>query len=189
MRIDYSGMFWEKIGQFFCETWNSIKTWASNTFGAGCTTTSTIAEVKTEIVPSPSPVTVEAGTITTQIVEEYGDSSKPFSVYANEDLEHPIISSSVGLKINILDFTLDISLGLDNIGISGSVTNGDVTDSVGFRANLSELKVGVETSTAIRWEAKETTTYTNTGVNGWAIIYAYLLLTTGQSMPQPAYTN
>ena len=57
-------------------------------------------------------------------------------------------------------------MGLDNIGISGSLSNGNTTNSFGLKANLSELKVGFEGSTAVKWD-------NNTE--------------TGQSMPSPLY--
>ena len=91
------------------------------------------------------------------------------------------------IKINIAKFTLDISMGLDNIGISGSLSNGNTTNSFGLKANLSELKVGFEGSTAVKWDNNTETTYTNVSVSGWAIAAAYVFITTGQSMPSPLY--
>ena len=166
--------------------WNEIKVWAKNTFGAGSSTTVTIANIETAVIPDPSPITVKTGTKTTQITSKYGNSSKPISVYANKDAQHPIKSSSAGININIANFTLDLSVGLDDIGISGSITNGNTTNSFGVILNLSELKVGFEGSTAIQWDNTTETAYTNASISGWAIAALYILVTTGQYVQSPS---
>ena len=186
-RADPTGMFWKEIGDFFSKAWNGIKTWAKNTFGAGSSTTATIAEIETPVIPDPSPVTVKTGTKTTQTISKHGDSSKPISVYANKDAQHPIKSSSAGININIVNFTLDLSVGLDDIGISGSLTNGNTTNSFGVKLNLSELKIGFEGSTAIQWDNTTETALTNASISGWAIAAAYILATTGQYVQSPSY--
>ena len=186
-RADPTGMFWKEIGNFFSNAWNGIKTWAKNTFGAGSSTTATIAEIETPVIPDPSPITVKTGTKTTQTISKHGDSSKPISVYANKDAQHPIKSSSAGININIVNFTLDLSVGLDDIGLSGSLTNGNTTNSFGVKLNLSELKIGFEGSTAIQWDNTTETAYTNASISGWAIAAAYILVTTGQYVQSPSY--
>ena len=186
-RADPTGMFWKEIGDFFSKAWNGIKTWAKNTFGAGSSTTATIAEIETPVIPDPSPITVKTGTQTTQTISKHGDSSKPISVYANKDAQHPIKSSSAGININIANFTLDLSVGLDDIGLSGALTNGNTTNSFGVELNLSELKIGFEGSTAIQWDNTTETAYTNVSISGWAIAAAYILVTTGQYVQSPSY--
>lgn len=161
--------------------------WASNTFGSGSSTSATITKTEVEYLPDPLPITAKTGTKTTQTISKHGNSSKPVSVYARRDAVHPIKSSSAGIKLNISKFTLDISLGLDNIGISGSLTNGNTTNSFGLKANLSEIKVGFEGSSAIKWDNTTQITYTNVSVSGWALATAYVLVTTGQPMPSPSY--
>ena len=186
-RCDPSGMFWKKIGNWFKKAWNSVTTWASNTFGAGTSTSVTITKTEVEYLPDPLPITAKTGTKTTQTVSKHGSTSKPVSVYAKKDAEHPIKSSSAGIKLNIEKFTLNISLGLDNIGISGSIANGNATNSLGIKANLSELKVGYEGASAIKWDNTTETTYTNVSVSGLALAAAYMLVTTGQQFPSPSY--
>ena len=186
-RADPTGMFWKEIGDFFSKSWNGVKTWAKNTFGTGSSTTATIAEIETPVIPDPSPITVKTGTKTTQTISKHGDSSKPISVYANKDAQHPIKSSSAGININIVNFTLDLSVGLDDIGLSGSLTNGNTTNSFGVKLNLSELKIGFEGSTAIQWDNTTETAYTNASISGWAIAAAYILVTTGQYVQSPSY--
>ncbi|MDE6020431.1 MAG: RHS repeat-associated core domain-containing protein [Ruminococcus sp.] len=186
-RADPSGMFWKEIGNWFRNACNSVKTWASNTFGAGSSTSATITKTEVEYLPDPLPITVKTGTKTTQTVSKRGNSSKPVSVYAKRDAEHPIKSSSAGIKLNTAKFTLDISVGLDNIGISGALANGNTTNSFGLKTNLSELKVGFESSSAIKWDNTTETTYTNASVSMWALAAVYILVTTGQPMPSPSY--
>ena len=112
----------------------------------------------------------------------------PVSVYANLDAQNPVISSSAGININISDFTLDFSVGFDDIGIAGSLVNGNTTDSFGVKLNLSEFKVGLEGSRAIQWDNTVETTYLNVSGSGWAIIAAYVFVTTGQLVPSPSYS-
>ncbi|MBQ4569990.1 MAG: RHS repeat-associated core domain-containing protein, partial [Ruminococcus sp.] len=188
-RKDSTGMFWKEIGDFFSNAWNGIKTWGKNTFGAGSSTTATIAEIETPVIPDPSPITVKTGIKTTQTISKHGDSSKFISVYANKDAQHPIKSSSAGININIVNFTLDLSVGLDDVGLSGSLTNGNTTNSFGVKLNLSELRIGFEGSTAIQWDNTTETAYTNASISGWAIAAAYLLVTTGQYVQLPSYAN
>ena len=185
-RNDPNGQFWSEIGQFFSDVWNGITSWFSDTFGAGSSTTTTIAQIETPIIPDPSPITAVTGTTTTKIVSKHGDSTKPISVYANRDAENPVKSSAAGIKINISSFTLNLSLGFDNIGLYSSITDGNVTDSFGLRINLSELKVGFESSTAIQWDDVTQTGYTNVSASGWAVIAAIMLVSNGQSMPSPS---
>ncbi|MFR8011646.1 MAG: RHS repeat-associated core domain-containing protein [Clostridia bacterium] len=186
-RFDENGLFWEEIGDWFKNAWNSVKTWASNTFGAESSTYVTTKNTTIVHLPDPLPITAKTGIKITQKVSEHGNSSKPVSVRAERDAVHPIKSSSAGIKINISNFILDISLGLDNIGISGSLVNENTTNSFGLKVNLSELKVGFEGSSAVKWDNTTETTYTNASINGWTIAAAYVLVTTGQQMPSPAY--
>lgn len=104
-------------------------------------------------------------------MSQKGNSSKPISVYANGNIEHPVKSSSAGLKINVANFTLDIGLGLDNIGVSGSLKNGNSTNSLGLKLNLSEFELGFEGSTAIQWDDNNSeVSYNNISVNGVGMI-------------------
>lgn len=182
-RVDPNGMFWKEIGDFF----SGIGRWFSNTFGAGSSTSTTITKTEVEHLPDPLPITVKTGTKTTQIVSQHGDSTKPISVYAKKDAEHPIKSSSAGLKVNIANFSLKLNLSLDNIGLSGSITEDDTTGSFGLRVNLSELKVGFEGASEIKWDNTTETTYANASISAWSVVAAYLMATTGQPALSPSY--
>ena len=180
----------ERDRQFLFKGLGRIKTWAKNTFGAGSSTTNTTIVKENPIIPDPSPITVKVGIKTTETISKKGDSSKPISVYVKREAKHPIKSSSAGIKINVSDFTLDLSLGLDNTGLSVTRSNGEVSNSFGLRANLSELKVGFEGSTAIKWDNTTTeTAYTNVSVSGWAIAAAYIFAETGQYSQSPSYAH
>ena len=186
-RIDPAGMFWREIGDFFSKTWNGLKTWAKSAFGAESSTIATISEIEIPIIPDPSPVTIKTGTKTTQIISKYGDSSKFISVYANKNVTHPARSSSAGININIVDFTANLSLGLDDTGISISASRGNTTSSFGIKLDLSEFKIGFEYSSAVQWDNITETAYTNVSASGWAFVAVYLLTTTGQYVPSPSY--
>jgi len=186
---DPTGMLWKGIGDFFSKAWNGFKTLVKNTFGAGCSTTATIAEIEVPIIPDPAPITVKTGSTTTQTISQYGDSSKPISVYANGDVQDPIKSSSAGMYINIEDFNLDLCVALDDISVSGSLADGNITNSFGIKLNMSELKFGFEGATAIQWGNTTETTYTNVSLNGWAVVAAYFLITTGQPAQSPLFAH
>ena len=67
------------------------------------------------------------------------------------------------------------------------MANGVTTNSFGIKANLSELKIGFEHSTAIKWDNTTETTYNNVSISGWSIAAAYIFATAGQPMPSPSY--
>ncbi len=176
----------ERNRTFFSNVWSNLKNWANNTFGFGSSTTTTIAHYETSIISDPAPITIDTGSKTTQIISEKGDSSKPISFYSNKDTTNPT-SSTAGIKLNISDFTLGINFGFDNIGISGTLTDGDSSNCIALKVNLSELKVGIEDSISIKWDGTTTKTYTNVSANGWAIVAVAAFITTGQIIQTPAY--
>lgn len=130
---------------------------------------------------------MKSGVKQTTILSKHGNSSKPISVYANGSFDHPIKSSSAGIKFNISDFTLDICVGLDNIGISGSIQNNDISSAFGIKVDASELKLGFESSTTVRWdEDTSDTTYCNASITGAGFAALYYFAQTGQWVPQTA---
>ena len=139
---DFNG--YGKVGNWLKKAWNSVKTWAGNTFGAG---TSSYIVISDNVASSNYGIfSIKSGSKSTKTTYSSGDSSKPISVYSRISIDDPIKSSFVGLKLNISDFTIDLSLGLDNLGISGSLRNGNTTNSLGLKANLTELSIGFEQS-------------------------------------------
>lgn len=159
---------------------------ARGLFGAE---SSTVSEVKSEtaIIPDPSPITIKTGTKTTTVISKHGDSSRPISVYAKRNVEHPLKSSYAGIKLNVSAFTLNVSVGLDNLAVSGSIRRGNKTDSFAVKAVLAELKVGFEGSTDVKWDENTTnTSYANGSISGWALVEVLALATTGQPVTAPA---
>ena len=162
-----------------------IADFAKNTFGAGATTVHQVAPHPVQIIPDPHPITVETGTKTSTTTSSKGDSSKPISVYAQGRSDN-YIKSSAGIKINISNFTLNISAGVDSTGISGSVRNGDKTNSFAIKIDFSKAKVGFEQATTVKVDAStNSTNYTNISASGWLIAAVYLYLKSGQWMPSP----
>lgn len=186
-REDPSGCFWKQIGGFFRRVGNAISNFAQATFGAGATVVNQVAPPAIEYSPPVvnSFVTVKKGTKATTTGPKKGDSSKPISVYAQGRSDNWLLSSA-GLKINVSSFTLNISLGFDDIGINGSVKKGDTTSSFGIKADISQFKIGFERSTTVKCKWDENTSnseYTNASVTGWTIYAAYILVTDGQWVP------
>ena len=54
-------------------------------------------------------VSIKSGSFNTKVVSEIGDSSKPLSVFAKARSDN-ILLSSVGIKINIFDFSTSRSV-------------------------------------------------------------------------------
>ena len=179
-RYDSNGMIWEKIGGFLKGIGTAIASFAEAFFGAESLSYITTAKAEVTHIPDPLPITAKAGVKTTQTMAKHGDSSKPISVYTKTDISHPVKSSSAGLKFNLGSFSLDIGIGLNNAGIKGSIKNGNTTNSFGLKLNLSELKLGFESTASYKWDNMTQTTYTNVDVSGWALVVAYGLFNSGQ---------
>lgn len=106
---------------------------------------------------------------------------------ADLSINHPIKSSSVGAAINVSNKSLNVNLAIDDIGIYGSVTNGNRTNNLGVTINLSELKIGIQHSTDVSYGDSTITNYTNYSINGASIIILYYFLTTGNfNTPTPS---
>ena len=184
-RVDQSGTSWASVGSFFKKVGNFLK----NTFGAGCSIEHHVNKER-EIVPNPINyvVSVKKGTNSTTTISEQGDISKPVSVYVKGRTDNPVLSSA-GLKCNIKDFSVDISLGLDNIGITGSYTNDNLTNSFGLKVDVTQFKVGFEFSSIVSdGQNLSVSDYTNVSISGYVIIVALVVLATGQA-PDPSFTT
>ena len=152
-------------------------------FGAATSFTKTLFEREENLLPAFSPISITTGTYSETIVE-HGDSNAPISVYANEDLDSLIYSSSIGARINIKDFSIDIGMALDDIGISASMREGNVENSIRLKLDSEKLQLGIESSvTTTNSYGIATTQFTNVSINGWAAVYVYIYITTGQQTP------
>ena len=186
-RADSTGHFWKQLKAKVKNAWNGFKSWVNNTFGAGRKVSLTSAQAEDQYAPDPSPITVKVGLKTTQTVYKSNNYSKPVTAYIDSDIKAPM-SSTAGLKVNFKKISLKINVGLDDIGIYGSFTKENTTNSLGLKANVSELKVGFECSTSVEWDKYNTnTSYANVSVSGWALAMLYCFVTTGQPAPSPSY--
>ena len=187
---DNNGMFWGKVGRWFKKAWRSVVSFAKKTFGAGSTTTTTISKYREDYISDPMPFTLKSGKNLVKTNSKRGNSTKPVSVYANKETTHPIKSSSAGVKFNIDKYSAIISFGLDNVGIYATSTEGDETNSLGVRLNISKLKVGIEasTTTAKKWDEAETV-YSNGSFSLWflAALYGYVTVPDSSSALSPAF--
>ena len=191
-RTDTTGRFWSEIGNFFSGVWGGIKNWAKNTFGAGYTSVSTSVKDEKELSKFYPLISAKVGVKKSTIVTKHGDSSKPISVYATQEISEPeeaVKSSKVGIKINIADVSANLSFGADDLGISFSLKNKDITSNIGLKTNLSELQTGIEWSTTVGWDENNLeTTYTRISVNGLFLLAICMMLQTGgQPVQAPSY--
>lgn len=57
-----------------------------------------------------------------------------------------------------------------------------------MKANISELKIGFETSDTVQWDINTAeTSYANVSVNGWFLFAIFYFVQTGQEAPVPQY--
>ena len=185
MFTDGSGNWpdWKKI-------WKGVCNFFKDTFGAGATTTNTVKYEESYTHPSGL-FTAASGTEVVVQEKSYGDSSKPVSVYANAEKSNLIESSSAGVKLNFGNSSVNVSVALDNIGISLSHRDKNgIEESVSLYANLSQFKLEGKHSI----KNGDSTVYTKAGVSGWIIIATVYFLSTGDASlyhanPQTALIN
>ena len=179
MGFDPTGNSW--LG----DKWEAFTDWLGSIFGASASVSHT-AEYEEELLHPLSPISATTGISETIVEKTYGDSSKLFSVYANCESTNMIASSSAGLKINVGKFTLKISLGLDNIGVSGSFNDESAISEFGLQADLTKLRIEGKYSVT----QDTTTTYSKGGVDGRFIAAIAFAVQTGDvSMLQRAYAR
>lgn len=138
-RVDFDGheSVWAKIKNFF-----------KNTFGAGAEEVYRAEEKVEEYAPGGLNLLVSwsTGFRKDVTIKSYGDSTKPISVGAEYRADSPLLSS-VNLSFNFSDsVSLKLNLGLGDIGINTSITSENTTDSYGLTADISKMKIGVESS-------------------------------------------
>ena len=174
-RIDSAGMNW------FEDIWESISSWANDTFGASA---SAEYQVKREKEYSPMFLnlflTIKKGVKETLTKSVSGDSSKPTSVYAIARHDNYLLSS-VGIKRNYPNGSATLSIGFDDIGFSGAYTDKNVTYSGGITIDISQLKVGVQIAKTIKQRDNlSITSYTNVSITVAGILAVVAYATTGQ---------
>ena len=105
-------------------------------------------------------ISCKSGTSTSTILASSGDSSRPLSVYAQGRADNEILSSA-GLKINIANFTLNVSIGADDLGVSASIADHGTIKSIALTADISQFKIGGEFATTVWDSATSEKIYTN----------------------------
>ena len=163
-----------RILDWLNEKKDDLANWFYDTFGAEATVSNS-TDIEQPITPPLLPITFSQGTTITNVEKSYGDSSKPISVYANAERSNWVLSSSVGVKINIGNFSLQSSLGLSDIGMSCSITDGDTKNSFGISADISKFRVVGTYSTS----KNEITNYVRGGASGWFIVMVIYAIETG----------
>ena len=186
-RTDQDGYFWREIGDFFKGVAEKIVSGVKSFFGVKSSTTVIEKEEKT-VIPDPSPITIKHGVKTSSTVSSSGDDSRPISVY-QQTVANDFASSTVGIKANIGHNTYDYSIGINNTSLSHAICMGNTTQKIALRVNVQELKIGIESSTTVKWDGYSTTTYTNVSVSAWFLAAGYYFVKTGQWTPSPSYIS
>ena len=186
-RTDQDGYFWREIGDFFKGVAEKIVSGVKSFFGVKSSTTVIEKEEKT-VIPDPSPITIKHGVKTSSTVSSSGDDSRPISVY-QQTVANDFASSTVGIKANIGHNTYDYSIGINNTSLSHAICMGNTTQKIALRVNVQELKIGIESSTTVKWDGYSTTTYTNVSVSAWFLAAGYYFVKTGQWTPSPGYVS
>ena len=185
-RIDVNGRFWKEIGNWLGNAWNKVKSWVSNTFGAYSETVNYTTKKEDVYLPSPLPITARTEIHSSQVISRKGNYSKPVTVYLRKRSDN-VNLSSVGINFKTSKFSVNLSLGLDNTGITGTVSNGSNDSSLAIKANMSKFEVGAEASETIHWDENSSNiTSSNVSINGLSALAIMAFLTTGQPIPQPA---
>ena len=180
MLFSIAGMITSKIIEGVVERiLDETISFLGDTFGAGSSSTIKRVKHETHITPETSIIPITTGMYTTETITQHGNASKPISVYANHAVENPIFSSSVGINAMINGLKLNAGLAMDDIGISGAIVDGNVTNAIRLKANLADWgKIGVELSTSVANGNQTQTTYTNVSINGVqaALVYVACML-------------
>ena len=179
-RKDPAGCFWKEIGDFFKSAGERIVDFVKNILGAE-------AYVDCQTVKAQETYKYFIVSITEGIRDKKSlggrDSSKFIFLYgrARSDCW---LKSSAGLKVNIGKYSANINLGLDDIGISFSVRNGDITNKSALTLNISELKIGFENSISVSNGVTEHEIFSNTSVDGKRLLMVILLILSGQRLDE-----
>ena len=186
-RTDSNGNSWSDIKKWFCDKWNAVKSWANNTFGVSGEEVFQITEQET-FIPDVLPITQKTGVTEKSVNKRTGQSSKSVTASYSHVINDPM-RSTASVKIQLNSFDLKLTVGLTDISIMGSHTSDNVTNSLGYILNLSELKIGAEHRITQQWDTDHSTTvYTNASLNGWSIMALYMFYYTGTyNSPEACY--
>ena len=95
-----------------------------------------------------------------------GSSNGAYIAYFNQRLDN-LLKSSGGIKIGGPDINISVNIGFENLGITGSIRDGNVTSYYSIVANISKLSVGYEFGTTVQMvDGITMTEYTNVSISG-----------------------
>ena len=139
-----------------------------------------------------SPISIKMGNKTTDLHSSSGNPSKPMIVFAQYRLDNPL-ASSAGYRFNLGDASYTRSIGLTNLGMSGSHKYGSDSYSISYSANLCTGKIGVEiaqtynvysVNQSFGTISRQETNYISFGVNGYFLL-GLALIPAGGFVPVP----
>ena len=87
--------------------------------------------------------TIAVGNRNTFTLLRQGDTSNPLTIYFNQRSDNQLLSSA-GIKASVGNLSANFSVGLDNIGVTASNTNDDVTSYFSAKVDLTKLTIGIE---------------------------------------------
>jgi hypothetical protein len=89
--------------------------------------------------------------------------------------------------INIFDFSVFADLGLDNVGVGSSFKSGDISSAFVIKADISNLELGIESSTTEKLdENNDVTMYAEANASAWIAFAVYYFVQTGQWISTPS---
>ena len=181
-RGDNSGSSWQDIKNLVAKAWNSVKGWASRTFGSGIIMKG--EHKKIEGKSRSTIVSIEKGKKKT-VVWESGDTTKPISGYLNATAaETP--SFSVGIKLNFSDVCLDVSVGFTGANICGTRSSGNFAESFSIGADLNNYTISGTYSAIAKWDsALSDAEYITVSINALEALAVYYYLNSPQMVGQP----
>ena len=185
-RKDAAGCFWREIGSFFKNVGEQVIDFVKNIFGAE-------AYFDYQRTDIDGIISYGIFSVTTGVREKASlggrDDSKFLFLYARGRSDNWLMSS-VGLKVNLGRYSAVLNVGLDDIGISCTVKEGDAIYKTALTLNLSELKIGFENSMSMSYGNMTQETYTNISLEGKNILMFLVLLLAGknasEAFSQPA---
>ena len=192
-RIDSNGEFWGVIIAAVVVVAVLVTTLVvavsapdNSVCGASANVVSEINNYEKRVLPEISPINFTTGSKSEYTYENYGDSSKFSSVYATEQINNPVLSY-VGYKLNISDYTLDLSLGLDNTGIKFLYNKDNSSYAFNLNADITKASINIGVENTIWVEpSSNTTQYSYFSVNALliaAILYGYDSSYSTQTVP------
>ena len=131
------------------------------------------ADYSTKVFSPGSPLNVTCVDKGSKVIEKIGNSDKPISVYCQSVSNGSFVDNSVGMKLNVWKYSIDISIGLKNTGISLSYTNDNNATYFGYSASLYDLDVSCNAGNIYTEEDSSCNMGGSASINGGALYMMY----------------